>query len=417
MAQLRDEKVSLSVSSLRAYGLDEELLGDLAAGGITGLTFSPEAGTQRMRDVVSKNVTEDDILESAHRVFSRGHQRMKLYFMIGLPTETDEDVLGIVETAARVQEIGRRYLRGARVAAAVSTFVPKPHTPFAWAAMDSREEIARKQALLAEHARRLRVDLRLHENLPSHLEGIFARGDRACADLLERAFRLGCRFDGWSEVLRPDLWEQAIAEEAVAHGFDPARYLGAIPEDARLPWDHLDVGVERDFLRKEWHQALRHRASPPCGKPAGQLLHPASVAEAEAAADRQARVLRLRRRLRSRRDEARAALPSAPDERVDAASAATEPPARRQGCGPGASRAPTGDRHRRRPRPRAIACATASSVRRLSSRTSIWCATCRAPSAAPASRSTTPRAFTPSRACRSAPRWGWGFRLWGNGWT
>ena len=286
MARLRDDKVSLSVSSLRAYGLDEELLADLAAGGITGLTFSPEAGTQRMRDVVSKNVTEADIQESAHRVFSRGHQRMKLYFMIGLPTETDEDVVGIVETTARVQAIGRRYLRGAKVTAAVSTFVPKPHTPFQWAAMDSREETARKHALLVEQARRLRVDLRTHENVQSHLEGIFARGDRACAELLERAFRLGCRFDGWGETLRVELWEQAIAEEQAAHGFAPGRYLGGIPEDARLPWQHLDVGVEESFLRRELAAALRHRASPPCGKPVGQLLHPASVAEAETATER-----------------------------------------------------------------------------------------------------------------------------------
>ena len=284
MATLREDKVSLSVSSLRAYGLDEELLGDLAAGGITGLTFSPEAGTQRMRDLINKNVTEDDILESAHRVFSHGHQRMKLYFMIGLPDETDEDVLGIVETAARVQEIGRRYVRGARVAAAVSTFVPKPHTPLQWAAMDSREETARKHVLLADRGRKLRVELRLHDNTQSHIEAMFARGDRVCADLLERAFRLGCRFDGWSEVLRPDLWQQAVDEEKAAHGFVPERYLGAIPADAALPWHHIDVGVEEEFLRSEWRKAVRHRPSPPCGKPAGRLLHPASVTEAEAAA-------------------------------------------------------------------------------------------------------------------------------------
>jgi radical SAM-linked protein len=286
MARLRDDKVSLSVSSLRAYGLDEELLGDLAAGGITGLTFSPEAGTQRMRDLINKNVTEDDILESAQRVFSRGHQRMKLYFMIGLPTETDEDVIGIVETAARVQAIGRRYLRAAKVSAAVSTFVPKPHTPFQWAAMDSRNETARKHRLLSEHARRLRVELRVHENTQSHLEAIFARGDRACAEVLERAFQLGCRFDGWSEAFRADLWEQSMAEERDAHGFDPERYLGAIPEAARLPWDHIDVGVEDEFLRKELYKAMKGKLSPPCGKPVGQLLHPASVSDAEAAAER-----------------------------------------------------------------------------------------------------------------------------------
>jgi radical SAM-linked protein len=286
MAKLREEKVSLSVSSLRAYGLDEELLGDLAAGGITGLTFSPEAGTQRMRDLVNKNVTEADIVESAHRVFSRGHQRMKLYFMIGLPTETDEDVIGIIETAARVQQVGRSYLRSAKVVASVSTFVPKPHTPLQWAAMDSHAETARKHALLVENARRLRVELRMHDNPQSHLEGIFARGDRACADLLERGFRLGCRFDGWDEALRSDLWDQAIAEEKAEHGFSPDRYLNGLPEEARLPWSHIDVGVEEAFLRKEMRKALRHQAATPCGKPAHKLLHPPTVADAEAAAEK-----------------------------------------------------------------------------------------------------------------------------------
>ncbi|HEY5284456.1 MAG TPA: TIGR03936 family radical SAM-associated protein, partial [Polyangia bacterium] len=185
-----------------------------------------------------------------------------------------------------VQAIGRRYLRAAKVTASVSTFVPKPHTPFQWAAMDSHEETARKHALLIEHARRLRVDVRVHENAQSHLEAIFARGDRACADLLERAFYLGCRFDGWSEAFRGDLWDQAVAEERAAHGFDPERYLREIPETAHLPWDHIDVGVEQDFLRKELRKAMQHQAAPPCGKPAGQLLHPASVADAEAGATR-----------------------------------------------------------------------------------------------------------------------------------
>lgn len=280
MAKLREEKASLSVSSLRAYGLNEELMADLAAGGITGLTFSPEAGTQRMRDLINKNVTEEDILESARRVFSNGHQRMKLYFMIGLPTETDEDVLGIVETTARVQAVGRRYLRGAKVSAAVSTFVPKPHTPFQWAAMDSEAETARKHELLRSRARALRVEIRMHENVQSHLEAVFARGDRACADVLDRAYRLGCRFDGWSEAFRPDLWRQAMDEAKAKGGFSPERYQAAIDVGARLPWDHIDVGVEADFLRKEWRKALHSKASPPCGKPVGKLLHPATVTAA-----------------------------------------------------------------------------------------------------------------------------------------
>ena len=212
MAKLRDEKVSLSVSSLRAYGLNDDLLAEMATMRAGGLTFAPEAGTQRMRDVITKNVTEADIIESAHRVFSRGFHRMKLYFMIGLPTETDEDVRGIVETAARVQAIGRRYQSGAAVTASVSTHVPKPHTPFQWAAMDTGQETARKQRLLAETAQRLRVELKMHENEQSHLEALFSRGDRDVAGVLERAFRLGCRFDSWDEQLRMDLWDQAIEE-------------------------------------------------------------------------------------------------------------------------------------------------------------------------------------------------------------
>jgi len=285
IGRLREHKVSLSVSSLRAYGLSDDLLGAMASLGMSGLTFSPEAGTQRMRDVVSKNVSEADILESAHRVFSRGHQRMKLYFMIGLPSETDEDVVGIVETTARVQEIGRRYLRGAKVTAAVSVFVPKPHTPLQWAGMDSHELTAHKQEILIEHGRRLRVAVRMHDNAQSHLEAIFARGDRACADLLERAFRLGCRFDGWDEVIDKDLWERAIADEQAASGFDPQRYLGGLALHSRLPWSHIDTGVDVDFLRVEYQKAMAQRLSPPCGKSVQRMLHPSNVVEAVAAAD------------------------------------------------------------------------------------------------------------------------------------
>ncbi|HZL20949.1 MAG TPA: TIGR03960 family B12-binding radical SAM protein [Polyangia bacterium] len=284
MARLAPDKVSLSVSSLRAYGLNEDLLGEIASVRAGGLTFAPEAGTQRMRDVVAKNVTEADIIESAHRVFGRGFSSMKLYFMIGLPTETDEDVLGIVETAARVQEIGRSHQRSAKVTASVSTHVPKPHTPFQWAAMDGEAEIARKQTLLAERARALRVTLKMHENQQSHIEGIFARGDRRAGDLLERAFRLGCRFDSWDDELRIDLWDQAIGEISAEIGFDPSLALGTLPVTARLPWSHIDIGLEDGFLAKEYRKALKDRLSPPCGKPFKKLLHPNSVAAADAGA-------------------------------------------------------------------------------------------------------------------------------------
>jgi radical SAM family uncharacterized protein/radical SAM-linked protein len=284
MAKLRDEKVSLSVSSLRAYGLNEDLLGEMATVRAGGLTFAPEAGTQRMRDVITKNVTEEDIAESAHRVFGRGFQRMKLYFMIGLPTEEDVDVQGIVETASRVQKIGREHLKGAKVVASVSTHVPKPHTPFQWAAMDTESETERKQAILAETAKRLRVDLKMHENHQSHVEGIFSRGDRRAADLLERAFRLGCRFDSWDDQMRVDLWEQAVEELRASSGLDIDRYLGTIPVTARVPWDHIDIGLEPDFLASEYRKALKDRLSPPCGKIYKRLLHPNNVADAEALA-------------------------------------------------------------------------------------------------------------------------------------
>ena len=167
--------------------------------------------------------------------------------------------------------------------ASVSTHVPKPHTPFQWAAMDTEAETARKQTLLGDLARKLRVELKTHENQQSHIEGIFSRGDRAVADLLEAAFRLGCRFDGWDDVLRIDLWDQAIEETAARTGLEVGRYLGTIPVTARLPWDHIDIGLEPDFLVKEYRKALKDRLSPPCGKPFKQLLHPNNVADAEAA--------------------------------------------------------------------------------------------------------------------------------------
>ena len=168
--------------------------------------------------------------------------------------------------------------------ASVSTHVPKPHTPFQWAAMDSEAETRRKQGLLADRARALRVNLKMHENQQSHIEGIFSRGDRRAGELLEAAFRLGCRFDSWDDALRIDLWEQAVAETSPRTGFDIARPLGTLPVTARLPWSHIDIGLEPDFLAKEYRKALKDCLSPPCGKPYKKLLHPSSVAAAEAGA-------------------------------------------------------------------------------------------------------------------------------------
>ena len=277
--KLKPENVSLGVSSLRAYGLEEDLLDELGEVRATGLTFAPEAGTQRMRDVINKNVTEEQLLETADRVFSRGWSKMKLYFMIGLPTEEDEDVRGIVATGARALGVGRRHKGGrAKVTVSVSSHVPKPHTPFQWCAMDAPAEIERKQRILQDDARQARVDLRTHSSDESVLEGVFARGDRSLADVIEHAYRHGARFDSWAEHFKLDVWRAAFE----AHGIDTAIFLGTIPVTARLPWDHIDVGLAEGFLAKEYRKALRNRLSPPCGKTIGSFVHYTNVEAAAA---------------------------------------------------------------------------------------------------------------------------------------
>ncbi len=280
MEALAPHQVSLSVSSLRAYGLGEEVLDNMKRQRAGGLTFAPEAGSQRMRDVVNKNVTDAQLMETAERVFSRGWSKMKLYFMIGLPTEDDDDVRGVVQTGARALEVARR-VRGdkrARVTVSVSTHVPKPHTPFQWCAMDSHEEIRRKQRVLLDEAAKTRVQLKMHNSDGSWLEGMLARGDRRLADVIEGAYRRGARFDSWDEKLDLATWTTAL-EEA---GLQPSWFLGTIPTSACLPWSHIDVGLEQGFLAREYRKALQNRLSPPCGKTVGSFVHHTNVRDAEA---------------------------------------------------------------------------------------------------------------------------------------
>jgi radical SAM family uncharacterized protein/radical SAM-linked protein len=277
--KLGPENVSLGVSSLRAYGLEEDVLDELGKVRATGLTFAPEAGTQRMRDVVNKNVTEEQLLETAERVFSRGWSKMKLYFMIGLPTEQDEDVRGIVATGARALGVGKKLQGGkARVTVSVSSHVPKPHTPFQWCAMDAPDVLAKKQRLLEADARLARVDLKTHGIDESVLEGIFARGDRSLGDVIEHAYDHGARFDSWEDELKLDIWQRAFE----ACRIDTSIFLGTIPVTARLPWDHIDVGLAEGFLAKEYRKSLKNRLSPPCGKTIGSFVHYTNVEAAEA---------------------------------------------------------------------------------------------------------------------------------------
>lgn len=282
--RLAPEKVSLGVSSLRAYGLAESVLDDMRRTRASGITFAPEAGSQRMRDVINKNVTEEQLMITAERVFARGWDSMKLYFIIGLPTEEESDVREIVRVGKRAREVGRRVRKEQRnagppkVTVSVSTFVPKPHTPFQWCAMNREDSVVEKQRWLKDEVKAAKgVELRMHDSRTSWLEGVFARGDRKIGRVLVRAYRSGARFDSWEDQLKIELWEQAFREE----GIEPAAYLGTLPVGARLPWSHVDVGLEEGFLLRDYRKALKGRLSPPCGKAAGASVHHTNLEAAE----------------------------------------------------------------------------------------------------------------------------------------
>ena len=274
---LEGQHVNLSVSSLRAYGLSETVLDEMSTQRAGGLTFAPEAGTQRMRDVVNKNVTEEQLMVTAERIFSRGWTKMKLYFMIGLPTEEDDDVRGIVRTGVRALKVANRVRnrKDAKVTVSVSTHVPKPHTPFQWCAMDSFEEVLRKQAILRDENRRSGVKLKYHEPRGTWLEAILARGDSRLGAAIAHAYDAGARFDSWDDQLDLEVWKRAFA----AFDLDVAPFFATVPVDGRMPWDHLDVGLEPGFLATEYQRALKNRLSPPCGKPKGAFVHHTNLEE------------------------------------------------------------------------------------------------------------------------------------------
>ena len=268
--KLQAENATLGISSLRAYGLDERILDKLAEVKNSSLTFAPEAGSQRMRDVINKNVSEDDLLKTAESVFSRGWTKMKLYFMIGLPTEDDEDVIAIMETAGKARKKASECgVRNPTVTVSVSSFVPKPHTPFQWSNMITLPEIQRKQNLLKDYAEKYRLNFRKHFSKISALEGVVARGDRRIAHIIYNAWAGGARFDGWDETFKYDLWVKCIEDS----GLDTEIFLGTIPMNGKLAWDHIDVGLTDRFLEIEWKKATHNRLSPPCGKVHGMVVH------------------------------------------------------------------------------------------------------------------------------------------------
>ncbi|MBT3981077.1 MAG: TIGR03960 family B12-binding radical SAM protein [Bacteriovoracaceae bacterium] len=277
--KMSEKKAKLGISSLRAYGLDERVFEKLAEVKNTSLTFAPEAGTERMRKVINKNISEEDLMKTTENIFSRGWQKMKLYFMIGLPTETMDDVEGIMLTGKKVRSTARFKcgVKNPQITISVSTFVPKPHTPFQWSAMIPQEEIVAKQNKLWGLAKDHRLNFRRHFSKASIMEGVIARGDRRVGRVIYRAFKKGARFDGWDEGFKYDLWMEAVAEE----GLDIQTYLGTLPIKGRLPWDHIDVGITKRFLEIEWKRAVKDRLSPPCGKINKMLVHHTNLEELE----------------------------------------------------------------------------------------------------------------------------------------
>ena len=254
-----EQKINVALPSLRVDNFSEELLNKLKSVRRSGLTFAPEAGTQRMRDVINKNVTEEEMIETANIAFAGGYSAVKLYFMLGLPTETDEDVEGIGLLAKKVVDAYYRNPdkpkgRGVTVSVSCASFVPKPFTPFQWEPQATPEELTHKQRHLKENLPSKKISVSFHDIKVSHLEAVFARGDRRLADALELAWKKGCKFDGWGEFFKYDTWMECIAE----CGLDPEFYASRTRSyDEIFPWDHLDYGIPKTYLIKESEKARR----------------------------------------------------------------------------------------------------------------------------------------------------------------
>lgn len=250
----KEEKVSVSLPSLRIDSFSVDLAKEVQAVRKSGLTFAPEAGSQRMRDVINKGVTEEDLMNAVGAAFAEGWSSVKLYFMIGLPGETDEDVLAIANLAKAVQwkyqEVTGR--RGAKVTVSVSSFVPKPYTPFQWVKQDDINELRRKQFLLKDALKVKNISFQYHDSVTSVMEAVFARGDRRLGETLYFAWKNGAKFDGWSEHFSYDGWLKALEQSGLEKEF----YIGRERcEEEIFPWEHIQPAVARKFLRREYEKS------------------------------------------------------------------------------------------------------------------------------------------------------------------
>lgn len=260
MARYAQDRVAISLPSLRVGTLNEGLIEEIKKVRKTGFTLAPEAGSERMRRVINKGITEADLLETAYNVYRAGWRSIKLYFMIGLPGETTDDVVQIAGLARQVKDQAKRSGNQGEVNVSVSNFVPKAHTPFQWEPQISMDEILESQYLLHTELKKRKLRLKWHDAPLSFMEGVFARGDRRLAPVIARAVELGCRFDGWSEHFSLERWLQAFADCAI----QPEWYLRRRGLNEVLPWDHLDCGVSRAFLLKERVLALSEAATVDC---------------------------------------------------------------------------------------------------------------------------------------------------------
>jgi len=257
MNRFAAQRVAVSLPSTRVDSLAPALLEQIRRVRKTGFTLAPEAGSQRMRDIIQKEYSEEELIEAARQIFSLGWRSLKLYFMIGLPGETEADLAGIADLSAKVAAAGSRRCE---VTASVSTFVPRPHTPFQWTAQIDLAETEARQSFLRRELHRRGLRFKWHDAGASFLEGIFSRGDRRLGAALLAAYRLGCRFDGWTDACRFDLWKRAFAET----GIEPRDYLRRRYLDEVLPWDHLSGGVSKAFLQTELARAVERKLTPDC---------------------------------------------------------------------------------------------------------------------------------------------------------
>ena len=260
-----EDKINLSLPSLRVDNFSDELVDKLNKVRKSGLTFAPEAGTQRLRDVINKNVTEDEVINTCNKAFDNGWTSVKLYFMMGLPTETMEDIEGIADLGMKVvHAFGKNPNTkgsGVQVSISCASFIPKPFTPFQWEPEDTMDSLKAKQKHLLESIPSRKIKVSFHETPTSLLEGVLARGDRRLGKVLYSAYQKGCKFDSWDDKFNFDAWMEAFDE----NGIDPLFYTQRRRDFSELlPWDHLDYGVSRKFLELENKRAHENKTTPHC---------------------------------------------------------------------------------------------------------------------------------------------------------